>query len=176
MEGGIAAMERLIALDELPTAVLVFNDMTAIGALHALYRTTDKVPADISVVVFDDIISLSLCCRRSQPCRCREGFLAAAAVEGLRAGIQLDYLPLPKKGVVYSHPAGGPPVLVVPAGQPAGAGEQRHGKARPNWPQYRPSTSAKCSALPPLSSLVEKGSPGFQPMNSARGYLVTLWG
>ena len=29
--------------------------MTAIGVLHGLYRTTHKVPDDISVVGFDDI-------------------------------------------------------------------------------------------------------------------------
>ena len=55
MESGIAAMERLIALPVLPTAVMCSNDMTAIGALHALYRTTHRVPQDISVVGFDDI-------------------------------------------------------------------------------------------------------------------------
>jgi DNA-binding LacI/PurR family transcriptional regulator len=49
MEGGKAAMERLIALAELPTAVICSNDMTAIGVLHALDETTLKVPADISV-------------------------------------------------------------------------------------------------------------------------------
>ncbi len=40
---------------ELPTAVVCSNDMTAIGVLHGLYRTTHKVPDDISVVGFDDI-------------------------------------------------------------------------------------------------------------------------
>src|ERR1700722_11407917 len=55
MEGGMSAMEQLISLADLPTAVLCSNDMTAIGALHALYRTTHKVPEEISVVGFDDI-------------------------------------------------------------------------------------------------------------------------
>ncbi len=91
MEGGIASMECLIALPELPTAVLCSNDMTAIGALHALYRTTHRVPQDISVVGFDNI-------RLSQfvlpplttiEMSCKD--LAAAAVEGLRAGIETDH-------------------------------------------------------------------------------------
>src|SRR6201996_4374568 len=60
MEGGITAMEKLIALPELPTAVMCSNDMTAIGALHALYRTTHRVPEDISVVGFDDIYLAAL--------------------------------------------------------------------------------------------------------------------
>jgi LacI family transcriptional regulator len=95
MEGGITAMERLIALPELPTAVMCSNDMTAIGALHALYRTTHKVPEDISVVGFDDIhlAQFMLPPLTTVQMSCRD--LAAAAVEGLRAGIELDH---PKHG------------------------------------------------------------------------------
>ncbi len=91
MEGGIAAMERLIALDELPTAVMCSNDMTAIGALHALYRTTYRVPEDISVVGFDDIhlAQFMLPPLTTVQMSCRS--LAAAAVEGLRAGIEQDH-------------------------------------------------------------------------------------
>lgn len=55
LEGGAAAMEKLLARKELPTAVLCSNDMTAIGVLHKLYRTGLKVPDDISVIGFDDI-------------------------------------------------------------------------------------------------------------------------
>ena len=95
MEGGISAMERLIALPELPTAVMCSNDMTAIGALHALYRTTHRVPEDISVVGFDDIhlTQFMLPPLTTVQMSCRD--LAAAAVEGLRAGIEPDH---PKHG------------------------------------------------------------------------------
>ncbi len=55
LEGGAAAMEKLLAQEEIPTAVLCSNDMTAIGVLHKLYRTGLKVPEDISVIGFDDI-------------------------------------------------------------------------------------------------------------------------
>ena len=95
MEGGISAMERLIALPELPTAVMCSNDMTAIGALHALYRTTHRVPEDISVVGFDDIhlAQFMLPPLTTVQMSCRD--LAAAAVEGLRAGIEADH---PQRG------------------------------------------------------------------------------
>ncbi|HEX4285638.1 MAG TPA: LacI family DNA-binding transcriptional regulator [Terracidiphilus sp.] len=95
MESGITAMERLIALPELPTAVMCSNDMTAIGALHALYRTTHRVPEDISVVGFDDIhlTQFMLPPLTTVQMSCRD--LAAAAVEGLRAGIEPDH---PKHG------------------------------------------------------------------------------
>ena len=95
LEGGITAMERLIALPELPTAVMCSNDMTAIGALHALYRTTHRVPEDISVIGFDDIhlTQFMLPPLTTVQMSCRD--LAVAAVEGLRAGIEPDH---PKHG------------------------------------------------------------------------------
>ncbi|HEY6491217.1 MAG: LacI family DNA-binding transcriptional regulator [Terracidiphilus sp.] len=95
MEGGIGAMERLIALPDLPTAVMCSNDMTAIGALHALYRTTHRVPEDISVVGFDDIhlAQFMLPPLTTVQMSCKD--LAVAAVESLRAGIERDH---PKHG------------------------------------------------------------------------------
>ena len=91
MEGGIVAMEHLTALAELPTAVMCSNDMTAIGVLHALYRTTYNVPQDISVVGFDDIhlAQFMLPPLTTVQMSCKD--LAAAAVEALRAGIELDH-------------------------------------------------------------------------------------
>ena len=55
LEGGIAAMEKLLATTPRPTAVMCSNDMTAIGVLHKLYRSGLRVPDDISVIGFDDI-------------------------------------------------------------------------------------------------------------------------
>ena len=91
MEGGIAAMEQLAALSPLPTAVMCSNDMTAIGALHALYRTTHTVPEEISVVGFDDIhlAQFMLPPLTTVQMSCKD--LAAAAVEALRAGIERDH-------------------------------------------------------------------------------------
>src|SRR5579862_6726778 len=55
LEGGAAAMEKLLAQENMATAVMCSNDMTAIGVLHKLYRTGLRVPDDISVIGFDDI-------------------------------------------------------------------------------------------------------------------------
>jgi LacI family transcriptional regulator len=90
MEGGIAAMEQLIRLSELPTAVMCSNDMTAIGVLHALYRTPHKVPADVSVVGFDDIHLAQFMLPPLTTVQMSCNHLAAAAVEALRAGIERD--------------------------------------------------------------------------------------
>jgi DNA-binding LacI/PurR family transcriptional regulator len=91
MEGGKAAMERLAVLPDLPTAVICSNDMTAIGALHALDETTYKVPGDISVVGFDDIhlAQFMLPPLTTVQMSCRD--LAEAAVQALRAGVEPDH-------------------------------------------------------------------------------------
>jgi|GraSoi_2013_80cm_1033760.scaffolds.fasta_scaffold02813_2 LacI family transcriptional regulator len=55
IDGGEAAMERLLALPKRPTAVLASNDLTAIGALRAIYNAKLRIPEDISLIGFDDI-------------------------------------------------------------------------------------------------------------------------
>jgi DNA-binding LacI/PurR family transcriptional regulator len=55
LEGGMRCMEQLLAMPELPTAIMCSNDMTAIGALRVLARAGLRVPEDISLIGFDDI-------------------------------------------------------------------------------------------------------------------------
>ncbi len=55
LEGGKQAMDKLLALHTPPTAVFCYNDMSALGALHAIYRHGINVPDDISIVGFDDL-------------------------------------------------------------------------------------------------------------------------
>ena len=54
-EGGQKAMAAILRLSRHPTAVVSSNDWTAIGALHAIHAAGLRVPADISLVGFDDI-------------------------------------------------------------------------------------------------------------------------
>ena len=54
-EGGIAAMDRLMALPEPPTAVFCYNDMTALGVLRSARMHGLRVPQDVSLVGFDDL-------------------------------------------------------------------------------------------------------------------------
>ena len=88
MEGGKTAMEKLIGLTSLPTAVVCSNDMTAIGVLHALDETEFKVPADISVIGFDDIHLAQFMLPPLTTVRMSCKSLAEAAVEALRAGVE----------------------------------------------------------------------------------------
>ncbi|MBN2004239.1 MAG: LacI family DNA-binding transcriptional regulator [Anaerolineae bacterium] len=55
--GGFQAMRALLNLPkgERPTAVIAFNDMIAVGALHAIHSYGLRVPQDMSVIGVDDI-------------------------------------------------------------------------------------------------------------------------
>jgi LacI family transcriptional regulator len=55
VEGGTKAMQQLLSNPTPPTAVLCSNDVTAIGAMHAIIRSGLRVPEDISLIGFDDI-------------------------------------------------------------------------------------------------------------------------
>lgn len=55
MDGGHEAMARLLNKGVRLTAVIASNDLTAIGAMGAIFEHGLKVPRDISVVGFDDI-------------------------------------------------------------------------------------------------------------------------
>jgi LacI family transcriptional regulator len=131
MEGGMGATERLTSLKEMPTAVLCSNDMTAIGVLHGLFRSTHRVPQDISVVGFDDIhlAQFMLPPLTTIQMSCKD--LAAAAVEALRAGIEQDHpkiakmeWQIPTRLVVRqssAFPPGTLPALVASAANSVGA-------------------------------------------------------
>jgi LacI family transcriptional regulator len=53
--GGAEAMNQALRLSPAPTAALCFNDIVAIGAIHALSRHGLKAGVDFAVVGFDDI-------------------------------------------------------------------------------------------------------------------------
>jgi LacI family transcriptional regulator len=54
-ESGYRACRQLLALAQRPTAVFVCNDLMAVGALCAIHEAGLHVPADISVIGFDNI-------------------------------------------------------------------------------------------------------------------------
>jgi DNA-binding LacI/PurR family transcriptional regulator len=58
-EEGARAMDRLLDLREPPDAVYCFNDLLALGALHALQRRGLRVPEDVAVIGTDDIVESS---------------------------------------------------------------------------------------------------------------------
>jgi DNA-binding LacI/PurR family transcriptional regulator len=52
---GFPAVKQLISRKEQFTAVVAFNDMSAIGMIRALTDAKIRVPADVSIIGFDDI-------------------------------------------------------------------------------------------------------------------------
>lgn len=55
IEAAVGAMNRLLDLQPPPTAVCCYNDMTALGAMHAISARGLRVPDDISLTGFDDL-------------------------------------------------------------------------------------------------------------------------
>jgi DNA-binding LacI/PurR family transcriptional regulator len=90
MEGGVAAMENILAVKNGPTAVMCSNDMTAIGVLHALYRAGLRVPDDFSVIGFDDIHMAEVTIPPLTTIQMSRFELARAAVSALRAQVEGD--------------------------------------------------------------------------------------
>ena len=99
MEGGIAAMGRLLAENakKMPTAVMCSNDMTAIGVLHKLYRAGLRVPDDLSVIGFDDIRITEVTIPPLTTVQMSRFDLARAAVTALRAHVENSVESPPKR-------------------------------------------------------------------------------
>ncbi len=57
--GGAAAVEALLRHAEAPTAIVASTDTLAFGVLHAAHALGRRVPDDLSVVGFDDILLAS---------------------------------------------------------------------------------------------------------------------
>jgi LacI family transcriptional regulator len=55
LEDGLGACKKLLQQPEPPTGIFAYNDIMAIGALRAANELGYKIPADLSVVGFDDI-------------------------------------------------------------------------------------------------------------------------
>jgi LacI family repressor for deo operon, udp, cdd, tsx, nupC, and nupG len=55
LDGGQGALPVLMALNDPPTAVFCYNDMTAIGLLRVARQAGLPVPEDLAVIGFDDI-------------------------------------------------------------------------------------------------------------------------
>jgi DNA-binding LacI/PurR family transcriptional regulator len=48
-------MRNLLALPEPPDAVFCFNDLMALGAMHAVKSAGLRIPEDVAIAGFDDI-------------------------------------------------------------------------------------------------------------------------
>ena len=55
ISSGRECMDKLLELDELPTAVMAFNDVVAVGALGSMLRHGLSVPTDMALAGYDGI-------------------------------------------------------------------------------------------------------------------------
>ena len=55
VEGGRAAMEKLLNCRPRPTAILASNDLMAVGALQKAHQAKVAVPKELSLIGFDDV-------------------------------------------------------------------------------------------------------------------------
>ena len=55
IDGGVAMTNAVLNLDPRPTAIFAANNFIAIGALRVLQHAGLRVPADVSLVTFDDL-------------------------------------------------------------------------------------------------------------------------
>lgn len=55
ISGGLTAVSKLTTLSVPPTAIVCYNDRTAIGVINGLHQQGLSVPDDMSVVGFDDL-------------------------------------------------------------------------------------------------------------------------
>ncbi len=61
MEGGEQAVKELLSKGIKFTALLAYNDLMAIGAMHALFDAGLRVPQDVSVIGFDNLAIARAC-------------------------------------------------------------------------------------------------------------------
>ena len=55
LDNGRNGVEKLLASGEVPTAIFVDNDLSAIGAINGLFGRGLRVPEDVSILGFDDM-------------------------------------------------------------------------------------------------------------------------
>lgn len=83
VEGGDQACRELLTRCPELTALFCFNDLVAVGALHACAEIGRSVPKDIAIVGHDDIPLAALVSPRLTTCRVPRHELGSLAVEAL---------------------------------------------------------------------------------------------
>jgi LacI family transcriptional regulator len=109
IDGGLEAMTALLHSANPPTGVLTSNDLTAIGALRAVHRRGWSVPADISIVGFDDIHFARFTEPPLTTVALSRRLLAEKAIHALLQHLETGHRERPSHGAEYSVL----PVLVI---------------------------------------------------------------
>jgi LacI family transcriptional regulator len=116
VEGGQQTARQLLAANPMLTALFCYNDLVAVGALHACAEMGRRVPDDVAVVGFDDIPLAALVNPPLTTCRVPRYELGAQAVRLLLN--QIRSYPYDADHVVLR------PELVIRASAPSGNREE----------------------------------------------------
>ena len=87
VEGGRAAMDKLLSCNSSPTAVVTSNDLMAIGALQAAHAAHVSVPKNLSIIGFDDLPVASMMHPALSTIRLPRNLVAAQAFACLQQAI-----------------------------------------------------------------------------------------
>ena len=100
-EGGQEAVNELMALPQPPTALLVVDDFMALGVLNKLDELGIKVPNDISVVSFNNILLSEM---SKPPLTSMDINILKLGIEASRSLIQkIENSSEPAKRIIVSH-------------------------------------------------------------------------
>ncbi len=108
-EAGQKLTERLMNRKQAFTALLAFDDVTAYGAIRALNKAGKHVPADCSVIGFDDVAASALCTPSLTTVRQPMQAMGASAVGIVLEGIKSV---LERRKVAASHRKVAPELVV----------------------------------------------------------------
>ena len=102
-EAGVQLTTELLRQGEGFTALMAYDDVTALGALRALRKQGLRVPEDCSVIGFDDVAQASLSVPSlttvRQPMETMGGLSAGMVLEAIKAVDQKKDIPVVKKTV-----------------------------------------------------------------------------
>src|SRR5260370_14972960 len=91
-EGGYRFTEELLQRKKRFTALMAFDDLTALGAIRALTKAGVKVPENCSVVGFDDVLLSSMSAPSlttvRQPLEAMGNLPVNIVMEGVNAGLE----------------------------------------------------------------------------------------
>jgi LacI family transcriptional regulator len=85
LNGGRTAGRRLLEMTERPDAVFVYNDIMAIGVMQQLLAAGVRIPDDVAVVGFDDIMMCEAVTPALSSVRIDRDLLGRTAVDQLQA-------------------------------------------------------------------------------------------
>ncbi len=99
---GKKAMEALLELKDIPTAVFVSGDIMALGAIQACYERNIRIPEDMSIIGFDNVKFLDWITPALTTVAQDYGVLGRECCKLLMKAIKENHLPLTKK-IVKTH-------------------------------------------------------------------------